>query len=167
MNRQLLLATLKGIHFLRGVSQEHLEQLADVARCCDYEKQGIVFHEGDAADSIYLVVFGKLSIELGVAATDRKCILTVGPGEMLGWSSLLERATLAATARALEATRLVQIDRVRLLTICEEDAEFGFQFMRRSTLALAKRLNATWGQLSHLHVAHFLPVTAAAGETEE
>ena len=167
MNRQLLLATLKSIHFLRGVSQEHLEQIADVAQCCDYESHEVVFHQGDAAENIYLVVFGKLSIELGDAATDRKCIVTVGPGEMLGWSSLLDHPALAATARALEATRLVLVDRARLLAICEEDAEFGFQFMRRVALALAKRLNATWGQLSRLQVAHFLPVTAALGETDE
>jgi CRP-like cAMP-binding protein len=167
MNRQLQLATLKGIQFLRGVTQQHLEQIADISHCCDYEGQEIVFHEGDAAETIYLVVFGKLSIELGDSIADRKSIITVGPGELLGWSSLLERPKFAATARAVETTRLVRIDNARLLAICEDDPEFGFQFMRRTTLALAKRLNATWGQLSHLHVAHFLPVTASRDETNE
>ena len=167
MNKHLLLATLQGIQFLRGVSREHLEQIAAIAQLCDYEDQEFVFHEGDAADSIYLVVFGKLSIELCASGQDRKQIVTVGPGEMLGWSSLLERPQLAATARAVETTRLVRIDSAKLLKICDEDPALGFQFMRRTTLALAKRLNATWGQLSHLHVPHYLSVADSARESDE
>ena len=167
MNKQLLLATLKGIHFLRGVSQEHLEQIAEVADCCDFENHEVVFHSGDVAEGIFLVVFGKLSIELGDVVTDRKRIVTVGPGELLGWSSLLEHPKLAATARALEPTRLVRIDSARLAAICEDDPEFGYQFFRRTTVALAKRLNATWSQLSNLQLAHFMPVTAGAGEVDE
>ena len=167
MNKHLLLATLQEIQFLRGVSREHLEQIAAIAQCRDYASEEIVFHEGDISDSIYLVVFGKLSIELGASAQDCKHIVTVGPGEMLGWSSLLERPQLAATARAVETTRLVRIDSAKLLKICDEDTAFGLQFMRRTSVALAKRLNATWGQLSHLHVQHYLPVTASASEINE
>ncbi len=167
MNEQLFLETLPGIQFLRGVAREHLEQIAAIAQLRDYESDEVVFHQGDDADSVYLVVFGKLSIELGATAQDCKHIVTVGPGEMLGWSSLLERSQLAATARAVESTRLVRIDSAKLLKICDEDPAFGFQFMRRTSVALAKRLNATWGQLSHLHLQHFLPVTASAGETDE
>jgi CRP-like cAMP-binding protein len=167
MNKHLLLATLQGIQFLRGVSREHLEQIAGIAQFCDYESEEIVFREGDVADSIYLVVFGKLSIDLCAATQDCKHIVTVGPGEMLGWSSLLDRPQLAATARTVETTRLVRIDSAKLLKICDEDTEFGLQFMRRTSVVLAKRLNATWGQLSHLHVQHYLPVTASASEVDE
>jgi CRP-like cAMP-binding protein len=167
MTKQLLLATLKGIQFLRGVSHEHLEQIAAISQLCDYESQEIVFHQGDVADCMYLVVFGRLAIEVDGPGADHKKIVTVGPGEMIGWSSLLERPQLAATARVLETTRLVRIDSAKLLAICDEDVEFGFQFMRRAALALAKRLNATWGHLSHLRIPHFLPVTAAASESDE
>jgi len=167
MNKHLLLATLQGIQFLRGVSRDHLEQIAAIAQFCDYEADEIVFREGDDCDSVYLVVFGKLSIELCAPTMDSKHIVTVGPGEMLGWSSLLERPRLAATGRAIESTRLVRIDSAKLLEICDEYPDFGYQFMRRTMLALAMRLNTTWAQLSHLRVVHFVPVTASAGETDE
>lgn len=167
MNKHVLVATLQGIQFLRGVSKEHLEQIAAIAEMCDFQDQEFVFQQGDNADCIYLVVFGRLSIQLDAEGPDCKQIISVGPGEMLGWSSLLDRPQLAATARAIEPTRLVRIDSAKLLKICDEDKDFGFQFMRRTTLALAKRLNATWTQLSHLHVSHFLPVAASAVETDE
>jgi CRP-like cAMP-binding protein len=167
MNKQLHLATLQGIQFLRGVSHEHLEQIAAISTFRDCENREVVFDEGEPAECVYLVVFGKLSIELGGPATERKHLVDVVPGEMLGWSSLLERPKFAATARATEPTRLVQIDTAKLLAICEEDPEFGYQMMRRTMLALAKRLNMTWGELSHLHTAQFLPVHASAGETDD
>ena len=166
MNQSVPLSTLKGIEFLRGVSEEHLEQIAAISRVREYEEQQVAFREGDAADCVYLVVSGKLTIELGTSAEDRKRIITLGPGEVLGWSSLLVNHRMAATARALVPTRVVQVDSARLQEICNEDPEFGFAIMRRTTLALAKRLNATWGQLSHMHVSHFLPVAASVEEDE-
>ena len=167
MNPQLTLATLKGIQFLRGVSDEHLEQIASISEFRDYEPGEIVFRKGDAADCMYLVVFGKLSIELCVTDSDCKRIVSVGPGEMLGWSSLLDRPRMAALSRAKEPTRLVRVDSAKLLAICDEDPAFGYMFTHRAMLALARRLNATWEQLSHVYVAHFVPVTATADDSDE
>ena len=167
MNQQLTLATLQGIQFLRGVSREHLEQIAGISEFCDYEPGEIVFRKGDVAEWMFLVVFGKLSIELCFNDSDCKQIVMVGPGELLGWSSLLKQPQMAATARAVEATRLVRIDSAKLSAICDEDPQFGYEFMRRTTLALAKRLNATWEQLSHVHLVHYVPVSAAAAEIED
>lgn len=167
MNPQLTLATLKGIQFLRGVSEEYLQQIASISEFHDYEPGEIVFRKGDAADSMYLVVFGKLAIELCVTDSDCKRIVMVGPGEMLGWSSLLERPRMAALARALEPTRLVRVDSRKLLAICDQDPEFGYLFTRRVMLALARRLGATWEQLSHVYLAHFVPVTATAEDMED
>jgi CRP-like cAMP-binding protein len=144
-----------------------LEQIAGISEFHDYEAGDIVFRKGDAADCMHLVVFGKLSIQL--CHTDHDClnIVNVGPGEMLGWSSLLERPRLAALARAVETTRVVKIDSKKLLAICDEDPQFGYQFMRRTMLALALRLNATWEQLGHLRVVHYVPVEAYASESED
>jgi CRP-like cAMP-binding protein len=162
MNDQLLTATLRGIDFLRGTVKDHIDQIADISQFVDYEPGEIVFRKGDAADCLFLVVSGKLSIELCVTDHDCKHIVDVGPGEMIGWSSLLERRKVSALVRAIEPTRAVRVDSHKLLEICDEDPEFGYQFMRRATQALGRRLNATWEQLSHVYVAPFVPVTATA-----
>ena len=41
----------------------------------------------------------------------------------------------------------MEIDASQLLTICEQDLEFGYELMRRTMLAVAKRLDATRMQL--------------------
>jgi CRP-like cAMP-binding protein len=164
MSQKALINTLAGIRFLEGVSREHLAQIAAVAEACDYDASDVVFREGEAADSVFWVASGRLSLELSPSTIDRKHLVDVGPGEMLGWSSLVERPRFAATAVAVEPTRVVRVGAARLRAICDEDPQFGYEFMRRAMLALAKRLSATWSQLSHMYVSHFLPLSAGVEE---
>jgi CRP-like cAMP-binding protein len=90
-----------------------------------------------------------------------KRVLTIGPGELLGWSALLEQTRMTATARTLEITRVVEIDAAPLLMVCESDLEFGYEIMRRTMLALAKRLSATRMQLLDVYGAHLPAATHA------
>jgi CRP-like cAMP-binding protein len=164
MKTQALIETLAGISFLQGASRTHLEQIAEVAQVRDYADSDVVFREGEVADSAYLVVSGKLSLRLSPTTIYRKDLVTVGKGEMLGWSSLVEHSHFAATAVAVEPTQLVRIDGKRLRAICDEDLQFGYEFTRRVMVALAKRLLATWTQLSHLYVSPYMPATAPIEE---
>jgi len=166
MNKNDLIPTLQDICFLHDIDAAHLEQIADIAQICDFDADAVVFREGQAAESVYLVISGKLSLELSPATPYRKQLVSVGPGEMLGWSSLVENPRFAATAIVVEPTRLVRIDGVRLRAICDEDPQFGYEFMRRTMRALAKRVTETWRQLSCVYLSHNVPVTASNDERD-
>jgi CRP-like cAMP-binding protein len=147
MNKDYFLEALREIRFLHDMGPMHLEQIANISRFRDCNDGDIIFRQGDAAQHLYLIVDGKVSLEICGAGVGCKQILTLGPGELLGWSSILEQSCYTARARALETTRLVEINDGQLLTICERDPQFGFELMRRTALALAKRLGATRMQL--------------------
>ena len=164
MSKDILTETLQELTFLHGIDRRHLERIASIAQICNFAAEDVVFREGQAAESIYLVVSGKLGLELTPASINRKQLVDVGPGEMLGWSSLVEHPTFAATAVVVEPARLVRIDGRQLRAICDEDPQFGYEFMRSTMRALAKRLLATWMQLSHLHVSQYMPVSAPLDE---
>jgi len=166
MNNKDLIQTLKGIRFLQDIDAAHLEQIADIAQICNCDVDDVVFREGQAAEDVYLVISGKLSLELSPATAYRKQLVSVGPGEMLGWSSLVESPRFAATAIVVEPTRLVRIDGARLRAICDEDPQFGYEFMRRMMRALARRLIETWRQLSYVYLSHNVPVTASNDERD-
>ena len=51
-----------------------------------------VFREGDRDSVLYVVEAGRVAIEMAVPGRGRVTILTVGPGEVFGWSSLFLRA---------------------------------------------------------------------------
>jgi CRP-like cAMP-binding protein len=159
VNSDDLIDTLREIRFLHDIGQMRLEQIANIARLRDFKHGDIVFRQGDPAQSIYLVARGNVSLEICAAGAGCKPILTLGAGELLGWSSVLEQTCYTARARALEQTRLVEINVAQLLTMFNHDPQFGYELMHRTALALAKRLSATRMQLLNVY-GDQLPVLA-------
>ena len=147
MIKDSLIETLRQVRFLQGLGPMHLEQIGQIARLRDLDEDHLIFRQGDPAQYIYLVVSGNVSLEMCAAGTGCQQILTLGPGELLGWSSVLEQIAYTARARAVDRTRLVEINVAQLLTICDRDPQFGYEIMRQVALALAKRLSATRMQL--------------------
>jgi CRP-like cAMP-binding protein len=160
------LEVLRGIYFLEGLDGAHLEQIASISELCDFQAGQTVFREGDAATYIYLIVFGNVSLEVCAAGVGCKRILTAGPGEMIGWSALIDQARLTATARTLTLTQLVKVDAAQLLTLCEHNLRFGYVLMRRAVLAMGARLNATRIQLLDIYGAQ-MPAAASAHEASD
>jgi CRP-like cAMP-binding protein len=147
MNANEVRAVLCEIGFFHGLAEEHLDKLAEVARVVDFPEGKVIFREGDPASSIYLLVSGTVSVELCAPGVGCRRILTASAGDLLGWSPVLEQARLTATARTMSPVRALQISGGQLLTICEHNPRLGYAFMRRTALALAKRLSATRMQL--------------------
>jgi CRP-like cAMP-binding protein len=137
----------------------HLEQIAKISRLRDFKPGDIIFRQGDPAQHIYLVSSGKVSLEICAAGSGCKPILTLGPGELLGWSAVLEQTCFTGRARAVEASRLVEINVAQLLTMFSHDPQFGYELMHRTALALAKRLSATRMQLLNVY-GDQMPVVA-------
>jgi len=151
MDKQQLMNILREVRFLQDVNEEHLEKIADIAQFVSYDDNAMVFRDGDPANSVYFVVSGGISLEMCAPGLGCKKILTMGPGELVGWSAVLGQSQLTASARAMNPTSLVQIHAGLLLTLCDHDARFGYEIMRRTSLALAKRLSATRMQLLDMY----------------
>jgi CRP/FNR family cyclic AMP-dependent transcriptional regulator len=163
MSRNILTQTLEQLSFLRDMVPDHLEKIAAIANVRDFDESDVVFREGEPAEDIYLVVSGTVSLEVCAAGIGCKQILTLGPGELLGWSSLLGQSRYTARARTPQSARLVQINVTELVELCDRDPGFGYDLMRRTALALAKRLSATRIQLVNVY-GDQLPVTPLEAE---
>ena len=143
--------TLRSLQFLQEVPDELIEQLADISRVDEFPAGTVIFRQGDPARAIYLIVEGTVTLEICASAVGCKRILTVGPGELLGWSPVLEQERLTATARTLSPTRVVEINGPQAIAMCTHNPRLGYEFMKRAALALAKRLNATRLQLLNVY----------------
>jgi CRP-like cAMP-binding protein len=142
---------LRDLEFLRGVKDEHVRKLADKGRLVAFSKGEMVFREQEPALHCHLVVDGLISLEICAPVAGCATVLTIGRGELLGWSPLVGRDRLTANARVLADTTMVEIDASDVLQLCEQEPEFGYRFMRCAALALAKRLTATRLQLLDLY----------------
>ncbi|MCI0491794.1 MAG: Crp/Fnr family transcriptional regulator [Planctomycetes bacterium] len=166
MNKHLMIETLRKIRFLHDIPREFIEQLSQIARLCDFDEHEVIFRENEVADHVYFVVFGNVSIEF--CATDIGCkrILMVSHGEILGVAALLEQTRRGATARANETTRLVQVDAAKMIALCDGNPQLGYELMRRTALALHKRMSATQMQLLDLYRMHWPTKSLLSSETD-
>ena len=151
MNEQQLLEVLGEVGFCQDLDPSLLEQLAGVSKPVSFPLGSVIFREGEPALRLYLIHAGRVSLEICAPGVGCRRILTLGAGELLGWSAVLQQTHLTATARALEPTDMIEVEAARVLTLCEHSPRFGYEFMKRSALALAKRLSATRLQLLNVY----------------
>ena len=64
MSDNNVIKTLQGISFLHDIDPDHLQQIASIAEIRVYDTNDILFHEGQPAEHVYLVVSGKIVLEL-------------------------------------------------------------------------------------------------------
>ena len=164
MSRQILKDTLGQIRFLGGVAETYLDDLVEIARVEEYEEGDELFAEGQPVDSVYLVVHGEVALEVSASGINPQHVLTVGAGESLGWSALMERRRRTLTARATAPTTVIRIDGQQLLEMCELNPGFGFEIMRNTASALATRLNAM--RQRFLEVYRLQPASFTCGVEE-
>lgn len=151
MDDDELIATFCSIGFLRDASPALMHQLAMLSHHERFATRAVIAHQGEPARWIYLVVEGTVALEICAPGVGCKRLLTIGPGELLGWSAVLGPNRWTATARSLSPVTLIAIEGARLQTLCDADPAFGYEFMTRIALAIASRLNATRLQLMDLY----------------
>ncbi|MBE0544557.1 MAG: cyclic nucleotide-binding domain-containing protein [Verrucomicrobia bacterium] len=134
--------------FFRGLSAEHLRHLADNAMQTWFEADELIFREGDVANRFYLIVEGKVTLESSVTNSQTVLLLTLGPGDLLGWSWLFSPYVWHLHARAIEPTEAIFFYGTRLLSACEADHDLGYEIFKRISEVMMQRLQSTRGKLN-------------------
>ncbi len=142
-----LQTVLGSLAFAEGLPPADRERLAEIAKPLDWQAGQTVFREGDRDDFLYLVVEGHVALEISVPPRGRVRILTVGPGEVFGWSGVFYQKPTTARATAVEPTRALALNAARLRELSEADCRFGYWLARRLLEVISERLQATRLQL--------------------
>ncbi len=147
-NQQELVKALQVIPWFQGMDAEDFDKMVSIAKIVQYEPGQSIFHEGDKEDYLYVVVEGRVAIEISIPGRGRVRILTADPMDEVGWSSVTPVVRQrTAGARAVLPSRLVAFDAGELRRLCDEDHDFGYFVMRRLANVVAGRLMTTRLQL--------------------
>jgi CRP-like cAMP-binding protein len=150
MDASQLRFMLEELNFSAAMPVELLEALAAASTLRHLEAGTVLFREGSTSRDFYLIHEGCVALEMSVPGRGSIRILTVGPGEMVGWSSLLDEGRMMASAVVVEETQAVVASAEQLLALCETSPALGYHLMRRMAVALSRRLMATRLQLLDL-----------------
>lgn len=139
---------LRNLAFTSGIFGDSLDQLAALTTPVKWKTDEVVFREGDVGKALYIVEDGRVAITVHTpSGPDSVTILTIGRGQVFGWSSVFYDRPKSAGARALAPTTALAIDARGLADLFDRDPELGYTLTRRLLQVVSERLKATRVQL--------------------
>jgi small-conductance mechanosensitive channel/CRP-like cAMP-binding protein len=109
-----LASVLSRIPLLSRLDPAIMSELADTGRLREFPRNAVIVSEGDAGDSLYVVVAGMLEASRKHAHGAAQTIGRLHPGEVFGEMSLLTGAPRCATIVAASPVMLVEISKDHL-----------------------------------------------------
>jgi CRP-like cAMP-binding protein len=137
----------ENLPFAEALDESQRARLAAIADARRWDAGERIFREGDTDSPLYLIEEGRVAIELTVPERGGVTILTVGPGEVFGWSSLFQKRPKSAAARAVVPTSTTALDSSRLRELCDADPVLGYAMTRWILEVVSERLKTTRLQL--------------------
>jgi CRP-like cAMP-binding protein len=98
--------TLRSSEFGLGLPESALDALGRIAQEVSRRAGVILCHEGDASHGFFLLLSGELGLSM-TTPRKRLSLGVVGPGQVLGLSSMLNEFPIPATATAVCECRLL------------------------------------------------------------
>lgn len=129
---------LRGLEIFQSLPPEDLSRLAEVAVPRRWEAGEIVFREGDAGDTCYVIQAGSVKVTRRHSDGRVISLAELRPGQMFGELAMFGGETRSATVEAIEATDAVAllVGDVRRVVVARPETAW------RMLAALADRLRS-------------------------
>jgi CRP/FNR family transcriptional regulator, cyclic AMP receptor protein len=112
-----------------------------------FRRNEVIFHQGDAGDSLHIIATGSVKIVLPSAEGEEAIIATLHPPDFFGELALLDGQPRSATATAIEFTETLALGRSVFMELLNSHAE-----LRDALLAaLVAELRRLTGHVEELH----------------
>ena len=103
-----LINILRQIPWFVGLEQSQLDQLASIAEMHQLDPGDILFNEGDREDSLYVLLEGRMALDVEVPTRGHVTVYTAEMLDIIGWSSMtpvVRQRTASARAACTPALR--------------------------------------------------------------
>jgi CRP-like cAMP-binding protein len=137
--------------FTTGLSAQHLDRIAGHASVQHFPADTVLFTEGGPAERLYLVVTGRVALQLHVPGRGEHVVDTVDECDTVGWSWMLPPYLWFFDARAVTDVVAVVVDAAALRREADADPAFGYALLQRVTAVMLHRLQAARVRLVDLY----------------
>lgn len=128
--------------FLEGFDAPSMRFIAGCGRNVVFKAGVLIFKEGGAADSFYLLRGGTVLLETHVPGRGAVAIQSLAAGDMLGSNWLIPPYRWSFDARAQDEVRAIAFNAQCLRDKLEDNPAVGYQLMKRFVPALIRRMEA-------------------------
>lgn len=112
----------------------------------EYSKGRIIYHQGDFAESFYFLSKGRVSVFMTSADGLEKTLNTASPGEILGEAAFFDKLPRVSSAKAVEKSKIVVIDRKKLLALIQSHPNLAMELLEIQ----AKRIRLLSSQIDSM-----------------
>ena len=141
---------LQAVPLFDGLGSDELNLIAGCGTNTHFDRDQLLFRQGDPADTFYVLRHGSVALETFVPARGAMTIETIDAGDVVGWSWLFSPYRWHFDARALTPVRATAFDGACLRAKCEADAQLGYDLMSRFAQVIIERLQ--WTRLRLLDI---------------
>lgn len=112
-----------------------------------------LFHEGEPADTFFVIRRGRVGLEVHTPAGPSVVVDSAHEGDVVGWSWLVPPHRWLFDARATEETSAIAFDGACLRVKCEQDPAVGYVLLQRVVGVMSARLQSARIRLLDLYGA--------------
>jgi CRP/FNR family transcriptional regulator, cyclic AMP receptor protein len=136
-------APLAQVALFQGLSQPQLKKVASICEPVTVEKGALIFREGEAAQSMYVLVTGKVRISRRVPGMGEEALAILDAGQYFGEMGVVEESARSADAYAHETATLWRIDRGKFDQLLFTDKDLAYAVLWTLVRTLSGRLRET------------------------
>ena len=112
------------------LTKAELRALSSQGPVKSFRKQTIIVNEGDATDSLYVILSGRVKVFLADESGKEIVLGTQGPGEYFG-EMVLDGGARSASVMTLESSRFIVIPRPRMREFLRSQPEFSVRLIEK------------------------------------
>ncbi len=130
--------------FIKGMdlTPKELSVISDISEPISVDPDSAIFHESDKSDAMYLSTSSPVKITALITQKLEKLLYTVAPDSVFGEMALLDDAPRSASARPIDPTEIIKMDRDKFLAILNKDSNLGLKLMRGLYVVVTERLRS-------------------------
>ena len=137
--------------FFKNLDNRHLQVILSCASRENFTPGQFLCRDHEEARAFYVILHGRVSVEIYRARRGPVTIQTLGEGEVLGWLWYDQPYHWHLDANALDLTRVIRLDVGCLLEKCNQDHDLGYELMKRYAHHLAVQFRITKLQLADMY----------------
>ena len=145
---------LKKISVLDNLTQPMLENMRPLAHLNLFGEGHTIFEAGQEADYFYMLLKGKVILEVEVSEVVMISIEAIKPGYSFGWTALFPGSKYNASAICVESCEMMAVPGSGFLELLDKDHTIGYNFMKRLASILKRRAERRTGQFMQVMSKH-------------
>jgi CRP/FNR family transcriptional regulator, cyclic AMP receptor protein len=131
----------------KGLDPRYLQLLVGCASNVRFNPGEYIGRDEEVSNEFYLIRHGSVALDVYSPLKGSITFLTLGEGDVIGWSWLVAPYRGHFDARTIELTRAIRIDAKCLREKCEKDHELERELYKRFVPIIVERLEAMTMQL--------------------